>query len=75
MTKVISISDDAYNKLSNIKGPKESFSEIVITLTEKERILRLKKLSGVWKNDKEIKKRFNIINEDRKNFKMRDLVL
>lgn len=64
MTKVISISDDAYEELSKLKA-KKSFSEIVIELVQEKKRDTLLELAGSWtKEDAEkIKKR---IYEERK---------
>lgn len=37
MTKVISLSDDAYKELEKLKKEGESFSDIVLELTKKEK--------------------------------------
>lgn len=64
MTKVISLSDDAYEELSKLKQ-KRSFSEIVIELVAEKKKDRLFSLAGSWtKEDGEkIKK---MIYEERK---------
>lgn len=49
MTKVISLSDAAYDRLFRLKKGKESFSEVVIRLTEKERKRSLLDYAGTWK--------------------------
>ncbi len=37
MTKVISISDDAYEQLHKLKGEKDSFTTIILRIVEKEK--------------------------------------
>ncbi len=49
MTKVISISDDAYEELSRMKNG-FSFSEIILELARKKRKESIMKFAGAWKN-------------------------
>lgn len=49
MTRVVSISDDAYAALERIKAPNDSFSDIILKLAEKERMAQLQSLMGTWK--------------------------
>ena len=37
MTKVISISDDAYELLQSVKGENESFTKVILRVAEKEK--------------------------------------
>lgn len=47
-TKTITLMDDAYERLKSLKGPEESFSDIIRRLTsEKGNILEF---AGAWKN-------------------------
>lgn len=64
MTKVISLSDEAYEELSKLKANR-SFSEIVVELVKEKKKDLLLELAGSWsKEDAErIKKR---IYEERK---------
>ncbi len=71
MVKVISLSDDAYNKLKMQKKEGESFSDVVNRFVETERGKSFLDLAGVWKGDKEIDKIFKRVIEDRKEAKFR----
>lgn len=72
MTKVISLSNDAYTRLKAHKHAGESFSDVVIRTVPKKK--RLEGLFGIWADRseewKEIEKK---IYEDRKNFKLREV--
>ncbi|MEK6934668.1 MAG: antitoxin VapB family protein [Nanoarchaeota archaeon] len=71
MTKVISISDDVYNSLKNLKKPGESFSIVIRKLVKKRKSKKgLLSLAGIWKNNEEMVKIMNNITEDRKKFKV-----
>lgn len=53
MTKTISLSDEAYDRLSALKEPGESFTEVTLRLVgalEQDRILEL---AGAWDLDGE----------------------
>jgi len=74
MVKVISLSNEAYNKLKAIKNEK-SFSEVVVELVECRKKKRdIMKFAGIFADNKdeweEIKNR---IYEDRKKAKMREV--
>ena len=75
MVKVISLSNDAYNKLKSLKGD-NSFSEVVIHLVEerkssKEEIMRF---FGAWAKDKaEIEKIKKELKEDRKRASLKEV--
>jgi predicted CopG family antitoxin len=75
MTKVISISDEAYNRLFKLKRGKDSFSDVVIKMTEKEKKKSLLEYAGIWKDDKEIGDIFKKIEEERHQAKTRDYKL
>lgn len=74
MVKVISLSNEAYEKLKRIKG-ENSFSEVVINIIDekKENQKGIMELAGAWADDAEkwekIKEQ---IYKDRKKFKLRD---
>ncbi|MGQ9470053.1 MAG: antitoxin VapB family protein [Nitrososphaerales archaeon] len=61
--KTITISDEAYKRLKRLKGKKESFTDIILRLSEgKGNILTH---AGKWKdmNDREAEDFFKIIEE------------
>ena len=74
MVKVISLSNEAYEKLKSIKDEK-SFSEIVIELFEckKKNKKNIMKFAGIFKDDKEWGKIMGDVENDRKNFKFREV--
>ena len=75
MTKVISLSDEAYNDLKTLKGKDKSFSDIVIVLAnivKKEKILSL---AGAWSESPEIDAIFKKIFKQRHETKERELKL
>lgn len=72
MVKVISLSNEAYEKLKALKDGK-SFSDVVVELTEnKGKVRDLSRFAGAFKDNadewEKIKKK---IYEDRKKFKLR----
>lgn len=74
MVKVISLSNEAYEKLKSMKNGR-SFSEVVVDLTEnKEDRMGLMKFAGAFSKNKEkwelIKK---TIEKDRKKAKLREV--
>ena len=69
MTKVISISDEAYNTLKKIKASK-SFSEIIIEITKKKSEKDIMKYAGML-SDEEGEKIKKEIYSDRKELKSR----
>ena len=72
MVKVISLSNEAYNKLRAIKGNR-SFSELVINIMEKKNKKTLMDFYGIWADKKEeVEKMKKMIEDDRKKFKLRD---
>jgi len=75
MVKVISLSNDAYEKLKAIKNGK-SFSEVVVELVDCRKKKRdLTKFAGIFKDDEKWSKAMDDIEKDRKNFKLRDFKL
>lgn len=60
MTKIISLSDDAYERLKRMKG-KDSFSKAVLRLTES----KLSDSAGAWKDYDELDEIFKEILEER----------
>lgn len=76
MPKVITISDEAYAALSSLKGRKESFTDTVLKLVEKERKKPLSYFAGKWIGDpKELTTIFESIMEERKSVKLREAEL
>ena len=51
MTKVISLSEDAYRELSKRKGTGESFSDVVLKMAKGKRSDSIMELAGTWKGD------------------------
>ena len=49
MTKVISISDEAYSELTKLKDS-SSFTEVIIKLTKEKKKDSIMKFAGAWKN-------------------------
>jgi len=54
MTKVISLSDEAYEELRKIKG-NLSFSKIVIRVIKEKKKENIMDFAGKWENDEAIK--------------------
>ena len=71
MVKVISISEDAYEGLKDLKDDKESFSEVIRKLVSKEKRKGLMNLAGSWKDDTEMLRIMKSVINDRKNFRLR----
>lgn len=65
MTKVISLSNPAYEKLKDMKQGQESFSDVVLRLVEKGKKKSLLEFAGVWKNKPEMDGIFGRIIEER----------
>ncbi len=51
MTKVISLSNEAYQKLKNSKRPGESFSDVVLRVVGERKKKSLLEFSGKWAGD------------------------
>jgi predicted CopG family antitoxin len=49
MTKVISISDEAYEELSRMKNG-SSFTEVILELSKEKKKKSIMDLAGAWKN-------------------------
>jgi predicted CopG family antitoxin len=72
MVKVISLSNEAYERLKSIKGNK-SFSDVVIEITPEVKKKNILDFAGAFKdNSNEWEEIKNKIYEDRKKFKLRD---
>ena len=51
MTKVISLTEKAYETLKNMKNPGESFSDVVVRVASKEKKKSILEFAGTWKGD------------------------
>jgi len=51
MTKVISLSNEAYQKLKNSKKPGESFSDVVLRVVGEKKKKSLLEFAGTWEGD------------------------
>ena len=71
MTKVISLSDSAYYDLKALKSEDESFSDVIIKLTEEIKKKKLLELAGAWSDAPEMDRIFKGIFEDRHKTKER----
>ena len=72
MTKVISLSEKAYGTLKKLKREDESFSDVVLRLSEEDKRESILRFSGAWKGD-DIDDVFEIIMEDRKRSSSREV--
>jgi len=72
MTRVISLSDEAYDGLKSLKTGGESFSEIVNKLTSSAKKRDVMDFWGKWPGGKEELNRIEkILTDERKKFKLR----
>ena len=72
MVKVISLSNDAYERLKVRKLPGKSFSDVVVEMTEnKEKKPSIMDFFGALKDDKETVEILRKVVADRKNIKLR----
>lgn len=72
MTRVISLSDEAYEELRKLKRGGESFSDVVIKITKKER-KPLTSFFGAWPDKKEVDRIEKELEKERKRAKIRDV--
>jgi len=70
MTRVISLSDEAYEELRKLKKDRESFSDVVIKITSKEK-KPLTDFFGKWPEPKELNRIEKELETERKKAKMR----
>ncbi len=74
MTKVISLSEAAYEEMKSLKHSGDSFSDVVLRLAEKEKKRTLLDFFGKWPGDTketvEIKKE---LEKERRLFKTREM--
>jgi|WetSurMetagenome_2_1015567.scaffolds.fasta_scaffold80334_3 predicted CopG family antitoxin len=76
MAKDVILSDEAYLKLSGLKNENESFSELIMRLTEKKDKKSLSEFAGCWKGDKgEMDRIFKEVDKERHEAKSRDFEL
>jgi predicted CopG family antitoxin len=74
MTKVISVSDEAYEGLKDMKSEGDSFSKVIIKLVEKERRKSLLDFFGKWPGPKnELDKIKKSLSKERESFKTREV--
>ena len=71
MTKVISLSDEAYRTLKELKRSGESFSDVVIRVASKEKKKSILEFAGTWKGN-DIDEVFAQVLNDRERSKSRD---
>lgn len=64
MTKVISLSEKAYQTLKGMKRPGESFSDVVLRVAKDEKKKSLLEFSGKWVGD-DIEQVFSEIKKQR----------
>jgi len=69
MTKVISLSDDAYESLKSMKNKGESFSEVVRRIAHK----GILDFFGAWPDKKELSKISKELKKERESFKTREV--
>jgi predicted CopG family antitoxin len=72
MTKVISLSQKAYQTLKEQKRPNESFSDTVLRITGQTPKKSIIEFAGKWKGS-DIDKVFSQIAEDRENSASREI--
>lgn len=65
MTKVISLSEKAYGTLKKLKRNDESFSDVVLRLSEEEKRESILRFSGAWRGG-DIDNVFETVMKDRK---------
>ena len=74
MTKVISLSNEAYLTLKKMKKPNESFSDVVLRVASKEKKISILEFAGTWKGD-DIDEVFSIVLKDREQAISREVEL
>ena len=72
MTRVISLSDRAYEELKKLKKGGESFSDVVIKVTRKEKKPLIEFL-GAWPDKKEATRVAKELENERRRVKTRDV--
>ena len=74
MTKVISLSEKAYQTLKGLKKPGESFSDVVLRVSGQEHKRSILEFAGTWKGD-DIDEVFSIVLKDREQSKSREIAI
>lgn len=74
LTKVISLSEEAYTELKKRKAAGESFSDVVLKMAKGKRTESIMKLAGSWKGDDADKVMAEIMRQ-RRSVKSRELNL
>lgn len=75
MVKVISLSNNAYDKLKSLKG-KKSFSELIVDLlNRKVQKKNIMEFAGIWKDDEYWENFKKDIKETRKSAKLKEAKL
>jgi predicted CopG family antitoxin len=74
MTKVISLSEKAYETLKGMKKPGESFSDVVIRVSSKEKKKSILEFAGTWQGNNADEVLAQIMS-DRENAKPREFEL
>ena len=74
MTKIISISDEAYRELVKRKGKDDSFTKVVLRLTRETPKRMPSSFAGLWKDRPEIDDILKKILEDRHKRDIRNVV-
>ena len=72
MTRVISLSDEAYEELKKLKGEGESFSDVVIKIAFREK-KPLTEFFGKWPVKGELDKIEKELERERKKARMQDV--
>lgn len=72
MARLVSLSDKAYSTLLKMKNGKESFSDVVLKLTEGKKRKSILRFAGIWKDDKDIDKIFKKVLQERHKAKYKE---
>ncbi len=76
MVKVISLSNEAYEKLKALKGNEKSFSDVVIEIVANKPKGDMMKFFGIWKDDSVYWERFEKeIRKSRDSARLREVKL
>ena len=74
MTKIISLSDEIYEELSQLKQENESFTKLLKRFIEERKRRPLMDFFGKWPGDsKEIDSIKDVLRERRKTFKTKEI--